>query len=255
MEEIIIKRDGLRLYGILERAEGEKTPLVIMTHGIMGDCGYDENSFFNGFYFMAQKFKAAGYSSLRFDFNGNGKSEGEHEDMTVLSEILDEIKVLQYVKDLDFVSDIYLMGYSQGGVVASMVAGYFREEIKGVMLLAPAAVLRENCEVGNMIGIPYDPYKPPRVITLNLMKDFRIGEAYMRTGRTLPIYETAAQYEGPVCLVRGDDDVIVPLYACEKYAEVYKNCTFHKLPTCDHMTICPDERTLDLLVDFIKSLD
>lgn len=255
MEEIIIKRDGLKLYGILERAKGEKTPLVIMTHGIMGDCGYDENSFFSGFYFIAQKFKAAGYSSLRFDFSGNGKSEGDHENMTVLSEILDEIKVLQYVKDLDFVSDIYLMGYSQGGVVASMVAGYFREEIKGLMLLSPAAILRQNCVDGNMIGIPYDPYMPPRVIKLNLLKDYLIGEAYMRTSRTLPIYETAAEYEGPVCLIRGDDDVIVPLHTCEKYAEVYKNCTFHKLPTCDHMTICPDARTQGILVDFLKSLN
>lgn len=254
MEEVCIKRDGLKLYGILERAEGEKTPLIIMTHGIMGDCGYDENSFFNGFYFLAQKFKAAGYSSLRFDFSGNGKSAGEHVDMTVLSEILDEIKVLQYVRELDFVSDIYLMGYSQGGVVASMVAGYFRETIKGLMLLAPAAVLRENCEIGNMIGVPYDPKKVPQVITLTLGKEYQIGEAYMRTGRTLPIYETAADFEGPVCLVRGDDDVIVPLYSCEKYAEVYQDCAFHRLPGCDHMTICPDERTHGILLDFLAGL-
>lgn len=255
MEEVIIKRDGLKLYGILERAEGDKAPLVIMTHGIMGDCGYDENSFFNGFYFIAQKLKAAGFSSLRFDFNGNGKSEGDHEDMTVLSEVLDEIKVLQYARKLDFVSDIYLFGYSQGGAVASMVAGYFANQVKGLILAAPAAVLRENCEKGIMIDTPYDPKNPPQVITLTLGREFRIGESYLRTGCGLPIYEVASEYEGPVCLIRGNDDPIVPLHTCEKYAEVYRNCTFHQLPACDHMTICPDERTHEIILDFLASLN
>lgn len=254
MEEIIIKRDGLELYGILERAEGEKTPLIIMTHGIMGDCGYDENSFFSGFYFLAQKFKEAGYSSFRFDFNGNGKSQGEHEDMTVLSEILDEIKVLQTARDWDFVSDIYLFGYSQGGVVASMVAGYFREVIKGLILVSPAAVLRQNAIEGNMVGVFIDPYNVPKNITLTLMKDFTLGEGYMRTSRTLPIYETAKDYEGPVCLIRGDADDIVPLSAIEGYLDVYQNATFTPVEGADHMTICPDPRTADIILDYLKGV-
>ena len=251
MEEIIIKRDGVELYGILERAEGEKTPLVIMSHGVMGDCGYDENSFFSGYYYIAQKLKAAGFSSLRFDFNGNGKSSGKHEDMNILSEILDEVKVLQTVRNMAFVSDIYLFGYSQGGVVASMVAGYFCDIIKALILIVPAAVLRANCEAGDMLGQLYDPKRPPKNITVNIFGEFTFGEGYLRTGRHLPIYEVAADYEGPVCMVRGNDDIIVPLEYCEKYAQIYKNCEFHKLDGCDHMTICPDQRMHDIILDFL----
>lgn len=225
--------------------------MVIMTHGIMGDCGYDENSFFSGFYFIAQKLKAAGFSSLRFDFAGNGKSEGEHEDMSVLSEIMDEVKVLQAVREMDFVSDIFLFGYSQGGVVASMVAGYYREIIKGLILAAPAAVLKQNLADGEVLGQVFDPMNVPKSVTITLLKDYVLGDCYMRTSRLLPIYETAADYTGPVCLIRGDDDVIVPLDCCEKYAEVYQNCEFHKLDNCNHMTICPDERTHAILLDFL----
>ena len=55
--------------------------------------------------------------------------------------------------------------------------------------------------------------------------------------------------------MRGDDDVIVPLYTSEQYAEEYENCTFHRLDKCDHMTICPDERTHAILLDFLAGLN
>lgn len=55
--------------------------------------------------------------------------------MTVANEIEDAKKVYEYARSLDFVSDIALLGHSQGGVVASMVAGELGAENIAVTFL------------------------------------------------------------------------------------------------------------------------
>ena len=67
---------------------------------------------------------------MRFDFNGHGDSDGEFENMTVLNEIEDANAILNYVKTDPHVRNIYLVGHSQGGVVASMLAGLYPDIIK-----------------------------------------------------------------------------------------------------------------------------
>lgn len=50
--------------------------------------------------------------------------------MTVLNEIEDANAILNYVKTDPHVRNIYLGGHSQGGVVASMLAGLYPDLIK-----------------------------------------------------------------------------------------------------------------------------
>ena len=50
--------------------------------------------------------------------------------MTVLNEIEDANAILNYVKTDPHVRNIYLVGHSQGGVVASMLAGLYPDLIK-----------------------------------------------------------------------------------------------------------------------------
>ena len=64
--------------------------------------------------------------------------------MTVLNEIEDANAILNYVKTDPHVRNIYLVGHSQGGVVASMLAGLYPDLIKKVVLLAPATTLKSD---------------------------------------------------------------------------------------------------------------
>ena len=93
-------------------------------------------------------------------------------------------------------TSVSLAGHSQGGVVASMTAGMLgTDKVKSLALMAPAAVLREDAIRGQVFDKHYDPLNPPA--TIDIFKGLKLGADYVKAARNLPIYETAAQYQGP----------------------------------------------------------
>ena len=105
-------------------------------HGFKGDLGYTEENLLNQ---LAHRLNDQGLATLRFDFAGCGKSDGQFSDMTVLSELQDGMKIIDYARQEVQAKEIILVGHSQGGVVASMLAAYYRDVIDKLVLLAPAA--------------------------------------------------------------------------------------------------------------------
>ena len=91
-------------------------------------------------------------------------------------------------------TSIALAGHSQGGVVASMTAGELgTQKVKALVLMAPAAVLREDAIRGQIFGVHYDPLNPPEIIASATTKSVRLR----KDGTDPAIYETASQYQGP----------------------------------------------------------
>ena len=72
--------------------------------------------------------------------------------MNVLSEILDAAKIIDYVRGLDFVTEINILGHSQGALVGGMMAGYYRECISKLIMLAPAATIKDDSLIGSCTG-------------------------------------------------------------------------------------------------------
>lgn len=225
-------------------AEGEKCPVVIMMHGFMGNKdGMLEK-------LTADKLSQNGIASVKFDFNGHGESEGEFSGMTVPNEIEDAKCVYEYVKSLPFAGDVALTGHSQGGVVASMTAGDFgADKVKCVVLLAPAAVLRDDAIRGSTMGARYNPLDPPA--TVQLFPGKHLGGEYIRTAFSLPIYETAKKFTGPACIIHGTGDQVVPYTYGERYHYIWSGSELHILPAADHGFSKDMQKAVDLMVTFL----
>ncbi len=229
-----ITPDGAKgkLAGILQLPDiatdgTQKVPLVLLLHGFGGK---KEGELFE---LIADSLQAHGIASLRFDFNGHGQSEGEFKDMTVPNEIDDVLRVYDYVTQLPWVSSVSLVGHSQGGVVASMVAGTLgTDKISSVVLMAPAAVLRDDAIRGNTMGAMYDPLDPPE--TVELWGGRLLGYDYIKTAFTLPIYETAAKYTGPALIVHGTGDRVVPYTYGLRYHQQWQGSEYLQLEGFDH---------------------
>lgn len=230
--------------------EGKKIPLAIVMHGFTGN---KESPLLED---ISRELVKHNIASLRFDFNGHGESEGKFQDMTVPNEIEDAKKVYDYARSLPWVSDIYLVGHSQGGVVASMTAGELgADKVKGVVLLAPAAVLREDAIRGNTQGALYDPLCPPDSVKLLGNRNLYLGADYIRTAFSLPIYETAAKYQGPAMMIHGNADHIVPYTYSERYNAIWPNSKFVLLEHFDHGFSQNQYRAAELAGDFLDSLN
>lgn len=209
--------------------EGEHCPMVILCHGF----GANKDEHQGMMKAIADSLLFEGVGSIRFDFNGHGESEGAFSEMTVLNEIEDAKCIYRYVRSLPYSGEISVLGHSQGGVVASMVAGQLgADSISRVVLLAPAAVLREDALRGNTMGKTYDPINPPAEIPL--FGPVVLGGDYVRTARDLPIYETACRYTGPVSIIHGTDDRVVPYSFGVCYDREYPNSELHLLEGDDH---------------------
>lgn len=228
--ETTIKRDGLNLHGLLEGTEKiENDTIAILMHGFKGDLGYDDSKIL---YALSHYLNDQGLPTIRFDFDGCGKSDGKFEDMTVYSEILDGIKILDYVRNTVKAKHIYLVGHSQGGVVASMMAGYYRDVIEKLALLAPAATLKSDALDGVCQGSTYDPMHIPETVNVG---GFEVGGAYFRTTQSLPIYQTAEHYNREVLLIHGLADKVVSPNASRKFHTLLPKSELHLIPDEGHM--------------------
>ncbi len=192
--------------------DGEECPIVVMCHGFGGNMG---GPLFDT---IASDLLSDGIGVVRFDFNGHGKSEGRFQDMTVLNEIEDAKRVIDWVELQTYAKSVSLLGHSQGGVVSSMVAGQIgAKRINSVVLMAPAAVLRDDALRGNTMGAMYDPWNAPEYV--QLFGSLKLGRDYIETARDLPIYDVASQYAGPVLVIHGTADRVVPYTYGERYAK------------------------------------
>lgn len=244
-KNVSIDGDHGKLAAILQTPDTQaKYPLVIICHGFTGN----KDSLL--LKTLANSLETRGIASIRFDFNGHGKSAGKFQNMTVLNEIEDAKKVYDYARTLPGVTSISIAGHSQGGVVASMVAGELgADKIKSVVLMAPAAVLRDDALRGNLFGAHYNALKPPKFVKIHGGK-FKVGRNYIVTAQTLPIYETAEKFHGHALMIHGTGDVIVPYTYSLSYKKIYKHGEIELLDGVDHGFRKNERRTAKIAADF-----
>lgn len=246
---VTIDGDHSKLSAVIQTPNGlREFPMVIICHGFTAEKEYPPAKT------LADYLEQAGIASIRFDFNGHGKSGGRFQDMTVLNEIEDAKKVYEYVRDMRGVTSVAIAGHSQGGVVASMVAGELgTENIAALALMAPAAVLRDDAIRGNLFGTTFNSYdNVPEYV--EIMNGLKVGRDYIKTSRDLPIYETAANYEGPVFLVHGTNDVIVPYTYSLRYQEIYSGgAQLELIEGFNHSFTQDINRVTKLVADFFAT--
>lgn len=228
--------------------ETDKCPMVILMHGIFSSKDY------NPMPALAKGLAKAGIASIRFDFGGHGKSEGEKQYMTIEKEIADAMAIYEYAKSLPYVSEIGFLGHSQGGVVASMTAGRLavaHDEPDALVLLAPGSVIKEACQGGKFFNARFDPKDPPEFIRCWGM--YKLGREYLLSTQELDIFGTASAYDGDVLILHGTRDGIVPLWCSERYKETYgDNATLTLIDGENHTITRRRSQVVSEVVEFFR---
>lgn len=117
---------GVRLVGVLERAAAEPGPLVTVLHGFTSSKDRTHTVA------ACEAMRGAGFATLRFDLYGHGESGGEFCAHTLDKWISNTQAMIDYAEGLDFVTEIWLSGHSQGGLTAALAAGKEPERVKGL---------------------------------------------------------------------------------------------------------------------------
>ena len=226
MKEFYIDSDGIRLHAKLDKAEGvEKGPLCILIHGFTGRM--EENHII-----VAQKaMNDVGVAVLRVEMYGHGGSDGEFKNHTLFKWMTNALSVVNYARSLDFVTDLYLCGHSQGGLLTMLMGGMCSDIFKGIIPMSPAWNIPEMAREGNMLEIEFDPQTIPEVLT---KEGLELSGDYVRVAQTIHPENEIARFEGPVLIIHGDDDKTIPYEYGVKAKMLYKNAKLVTIHGADH---------------------
>lgn len=221
--------------------------MVVIMHGIFSSKAFPPIPK------IAKQLAKSGVATLTMDFGGHGKSQGKKVNMTIDKEIQEAKAVYDYASTLPYVNKVSIIGHSQGGVIASMLAGKLAEEGRPphkLVLLAPGTVIREACRGGHFFGKTFDPKNPPEYIKCFGL--YKLGKEYLTTTQHLDIYGTSAHYQGPACLIHGTKDRIVPLWCSKKYETIYSDSHLHLIEGEVHTMHKKLNETISIIKEFIS---
>jgi pimeloyl-ACP methyl ester carboxylesterase len=228
---ITLTHRGMTLRGmehIPEKALHERVPAVILFHGFTGTKLEPHRLFLK----ISRALERQGIASFRFDFLGSGESDGDFEDMTVSKEIDEAHAIVDFVKRDERIdpSRIYLLGLSMGGLVASVVAGERPDDVAKLILMAPAGnmyeLIAETIRQGNIdVTAPYFDHGG------NL-----VGRPFLEDLQTINVFERAKPYDGPVLLIHGTKDDVVPYRVSYMYEQLCygSRATVHLIEGANH---------------------
>lgn len=219
-------------------------PVILIMHGVMATKDTPPLPY------LARQLAREGYVCIRFDFNAQGGSEGDLLKNTVPSEIDDAEAVYRYACSLPFTRHVSLLGHSQGGVVSAMLAGRLQEQgcpPRSVALLAPGVTLRKYAREGRLAGVRCDPVHPPESVRVWW---YRFGRDYILSAQTLPIEEEASRYQGPVCIIQGGKDQVIPPEDVEAFIQVLPSTRYTRIEGAGHLFWLYQPRLASLLKAF-----
>jgi alpha/beta superfamily hydrolase len=207
---------GQTVVGTLSLPAGDPAPVVLLLHGFSGTRDELEiPATREGIFTRTARLLAdAGYASLRIDFRGSGDSDGDFADTTYSGQIADATEALHVLKADPRVARtrIALIGWSQGGLVASAIAGRTNIPVATALWAAvgePEVSFRklvgaEHIASGLKTGQMPLELPMPWGMSLYLKQPF-----FDELVSTDPLQEIAA-YRGPLFVAEGDRDESIP---------------------------------------------
>lgn len=189
----------------------KKAPAVILLHGFTGSKLEPHRFFLK----ISRALEVLGIASFRFDFLGSGESDGNFEDMTVLKELAEAETILQYVRSHPNIDSdkVIVLGFSMGGLIASLLAGDHPEEIDRLVLLAPAGNMAEKAEVMEK-NSTFTKEENAFDIGGNL-----IGKDFIAELKSIEVWDRAKPFKKDVLIIHGSRDEAVSIEESKTYQE------------------------------------
>ena len=216
---------GLTIRGkIFLPEKAGKLKTLIVSHGFGANYRMLEH---HGFDIAVQ-----GIACIFYDFCGGGMdslSDGRMDQMTLKTEEGDLLSVIEYAKKQPFVdvSKLYLLGESQGGMVSAIVAAGHAEDVKGLVLWYPAFVIPDDSAKRKQAG-------RPEVFGIKLSPE------YDDVAVAVNVTEVQKAYPGPVLIIHGDADPVVPIDYSYRAEKAYPNARLIVLPGAGHGFNAPE---------------
>jgi pimeloyl-ACP methyl ester carboxylesterase len=242
---------GHSVSAVLARPSDPTDRLVLLCHGFLSN----KNSMTNKT--LTARFLAEGIATFRFDFFGQGESQGPFEHITLTIALQQTLAALEWVNARRY-RRVGLVGSSFGGLVAILAASQLAESVNHLQALALKCPVPDFPE---MLRVEFRDAGMERWKRGNEIPDVTGGSKPVRLRYRFyedclayDAYKAAEKIQAPVLIVQGDRDEYVPLHQSQRLHEAIRGAKrLEILPGADHSFTKPDDfhRMASLLADWM----
>ncbi|XP_061995312.1 uncharacterized protein LOC133713319 isoform X1 [Rosa rugosa] len=244
---IVTNKHGEKLVGLLhDTGSGD---IVILCHGFTSTK--DDPIMVN----LAVALESEGISSFRFDFSGNGESEGIFEYGNYQKEADDLHAVVEHFSGTSRVASV-ILGHSKGGDVVLLYASKYHD-ICTVVNVSGRYDLKKG--IGERLGKDFmETIKKEGFLDI---KNNTGGVAYRVTEESLmdrlstDMQESCLQIgkECQVLTVHGSDDEVIPVDDAVEFSKIITNHKLHIVRGANHCYTSHQAELASVVVDYIKT--
>jgi hypothetical protein len=219
---------GHRISALLSRPSQPSTAAVVLCHGFLSSKNSTTNKT------LTRLLNDAGFATFRFDFFGQGESEGLFEDITVSLAVKQAHAAVALMLSRGF-DTIGLAGSSFGGLVAILTTAQ-RQDIASLALKCPVVDFAEE------LRLEFGQDELARWQATDTVPNFMGGAERVRLKFRLYedclehiAYEPASRIFAPTLIVQGARDELVPLHQSRRLLEALRgDKRLDLLPEADH---------------------
>ena len=214
---IEFKTEKGTLRGFMHVPEISHYPMCIMFHGFTGNCKGDKFSYVR----LARMLEKSNVGSLRCDFLGTGESDLDFYEMTFEEELESARYLVEEMLKRDEITELYILGHSMGGAIASEIAKLYPQSISKMVLWAPALNLPELFSF---------PVKQDIIDVWG----FEIGRRFIEDIQNRDLFKNLGIYQHPLLIIHGNNDQVVDFKISKKYLQGYHDPIFKVIEKGSH---------------------
>ncbi len=229
-------------------ASGDKDQaLVVFLGGFRSDMNGSKAIF------LEAKAIAHGFNYLRLDYGGHGASGGKFEDGSIKSWSEDTLSVIDHVADKE--QPLLLIGSSMGGWISYLLAQKLTNRVAGLISINPAPDFTDEFLEG-MSEQQKASYKQHGYFTQpNTYSDepYIFTKTLIEDSRECFLLNKGIAYEGPVHILSGLNDEVVPPEKCKRVRDAFASdqVQLEFIEGGDHSLSRPQD--LERLFELVKS--
>jgi uncharacterized protein len=176
-----------------------------------------------------------GFLILRFDFSGNGESEGKFEEATYSKEIKDMHSAIEYMCTKKGITSLGALGHSMGSAI-TILSSCKEKKIKSLCTLSGASNTASIVSVFDTKTLD-KIYKEGKAKVKIFGKTAIMTKKFFEDAETHDIQASLSKLTRPYCIIHGDKDTIIPVINAKRLYKYTKGKRkeIHIIKDCDHM--------------------
>jgi len=240
-----LNKQGEKLVGIFEYPQKKSNNCVICCHGFT----ISKNQVL--IKELAKNLAQSGITAFRFDFSGNGESEGDFGDASYIKEASDLKAAINFIYKKGY-KNIGVVGHSMGGAV-SLLASANNKKVKAVAELAgvafPVKVIeshfdKKQIEQAHERGsTEFQFWKKSLILNKKFFDDLHQAD----------VLEAVRNIKAPLLIIHGLKDNTVPFDNAQAIFEVANEPKeFHRIPNANHFFAKQTKEVVNLVNKWMK---